>query len=352
MTTHDDGADQPLEDSLTHEQEPTPPGILPVAELHLHIEGTLEPELIFALAERNGIPLPYANLDELRARYEFTDLQSFLDLYYANMAVLLTEQDFADMTRAYLARAAQAGVRHAEIMMDPQAHLARGIPLETCVNGVASVLATSEEEFGISTLLIAAFLRDLSEESALAVLEHLLAMEAPIAGIGLDSAEVGNPPAKFQRLFAMARDAGLHLIAHAGEEGPPEYIVEALDLLGVERIDHGIRCMEDPALVERLVAEWVPLTVCPLSNVRLRAVDSLAKHPLPEMLAVGLNVSVNSDDPAYFGGYVDDNFTELQEVLGLSEFDRVRLASNSIRSSFASEERKAELLAELGTSGV
>lgn len=352
MTTHDDGAEQPLEDSLTHEPEPTPPGMLPVAELHLHIEGTLEPELIFALAERNGIQLPYANLDELRARYEFTDLQSFLDLYYANMSVLQTEQDFADMTRAYLARAAQAGVRHAEIMMDPQAHLARGIPLETCVNGVASVLATSEEEFGVSTLLIAAFLRDLSEESALAVLEHLLAMEAPISAIGLDSAEVGNPPSKFQRLFAMARDAGLHLIAHAGEEGPPEYIVEALDLLGVERIDHGIRCMEDPALVERLVAQWVPLTVCPLSNVRLRAVDSLATHPLPEMLAVGLNVSVNSDDPAYFGGYVDRNFTELQEVLGLSEFDRVRLASNSIRSSFASEERKAELLAELGTSGV
>jgi adenine deaminase len=327
-----------------------PSKLLPVAELHLHIEGTLEPELIFALAERNGIQLPYADLDELRARYEFTDLQSFLDLYYANMAVLQTAQDFADMTRAYLARAATAGVRHAEIMMDPQAHVSRGVPLETCVNGVASVLATSEEEFGVSTLLIAAFLRDLSEESALEVLEQLLAMKAPIAGIGLDSAEVGNPPAKFERLFARAKEAGLHRIAHAGEEGPPSYIIDALELLDVERIDHGIRCMEDPELVERLVADRVPLTVCPLSNVRLRTVDTLADHPLPAMLAAGLNVSVNSDDPAYFGGYVDDNFGQLETVLELSEFDRVRLASNSIRSSFAADERKAELLAELGYS--
>ena len=286
--------------------------LLPVAELHLHIEGTLEPELIFALAERNGIQLPYADLDELRSRYEFTDLQSFLDLYYANMAVLQTEQDFADMTRAYLARAALAGVRHAEIMLDPQAHLSRGVALETCVNGVASVLAGSLEEFGISTLLIAAFLRDLSEESALEVLEQLLAMNAPIAGIGLDSAEVGNPPAKFERLFARAKEAGLHRIAHAGEEGPPSYIIDALEILDVERIDHGIRCMEDPELVERLVDELMPLTVCPLSNVRLRAVDTLADHPLPAMLAAGLNVSVNSDDPAYFGGYVDDNFAQLE----------------------------------------
>lgn len=324
---------------------------LPVAELHLHIEGTLEPELIFALAERNGIKLPYADLHELRSRYEFTDLQSFLDLYYANMAVLQTEQDFADMTRAYLERAARAGVRHAEIMLDPQAHLSRGVSLATCVNGVASVLAVSEQEFGISTLLIAAFLRDLTEESALDVLEQLLAMDAPIAGIGLDSAEVGNPPAKFERLFARAKDAGLRRIAHAGEEGPPSYITDALDLLDAERIDHGIRCMEDPELVERLVQGLVPLTVCPLSNVRLRAVDTLAGHPLPAMLAAGLNVSVNSDDPAYFGGYVDDNFAQLKSVLGLSEFDFVRMAANSIRSSFASEERKAELLAELSASG-
>ncbi|MEO5992897.1 MAG: adenosine deaminase [Arthrobacter sp.] len=326
-------------------------GPLPVAELHLHIEGTLEPELIFALAERNGIQLPYADLDELRSRYEFTDLQSFLDLYYANMAVLQTEQDFADMTRAYLTRAALAGVRHAEIMLDPQAHLARGVALATCVSGVVSVLATSREEFGISTLLIAAFLRDLAEDSALEVLEELLAMEAPIVGIGLDSAEVGNPPAKFQRLFARAKDAGLRRIAHAGEEGPPSYITDALDLLDAERIDHGIRCMEDPELVERLVQELTPLTVCPLSNVRLRAVDTLKQHPLPAMLAAGLNVSVNSDDPAYFGGHVDDNFAQLKSVIGLSESDCVRMAANSIRSSFASEERKMELLAELAASG-
>ncbi len=321
--------------------------MLPVAELHLHIEGTLQPELIFELAERNGISLPYSGIDELRALYEFTDLQSFLDLYYANMAVLQTEQDFADMTRDYLARAAAAGVRHAEIMMDPQAHLSRGISLETCVNGVASALATSVNDFGVSTFLIAAFLRDLSEESALEVLDGLLAMNAPIGAIGLDSAEVGNPPSKFERLFAKAREAGLRLTAHAGEEGPASYILEALDVLGVERIDHGIRCMEDPDLVERLVEERIPLTVCPLSNVRLRAVDTLADHPLPAMLAAGLNVSVNSDDPAYFGGYVDDNFAQLEAVFGLSDFDRSRLAANSIHSSFASEERKAELLDEL-----
>ena len=320
---------------------------LPVAELHLHIEGTLQPELIFALAARNGIELPYSGLDELREKYEFTDLQSFLDLYYANMAVLRTEQDFADMTRAYLERAAAAGVRHAEIMMDPQAHLSRGIPLEACINGVASVLATSEEEYGISTLLIAAFLRDLPEDSALEVLDRLLAMDAPIGAIGLDSAEVGNPPSKFERLYAKAREAGLRLTAHAGEEGPASYIIEALDLLGVERIDHGIRCMDDPDLVERLVDARIPLTVCPLSNVRLRAVDTLADHPLPAMLAAGLNVSVNSDDPAYFGGYVDDNFAQLASVFDLSDFDKARLAANSIHSSFAPEERKAELLAEL-----
>jgi adenosine deaminase len=359
MEAHDGGTDAGTPDDTTGDTTAAPesefPGgvdsVLPVAELHLHIEGTLEPELIFALAERNGIRLPYTGLDELRARYEFTDLQSFLDLYYANMAVLQTEQDFADMTRAYLARAHRAGVRHAEIMFDPQAHLSRGVSLDTCVNGIASVLATSFEELGMTTLLIAAFLRDLPEESALDVLERLLAMGAPIAGIGLDSAEVGNPPAKFERLFARAKEAGLRRTAHAGEEGPPSYIIEALDILEVERIDHGIRCMEDPELVERLVDELMPLTVCPLSNVRLRAVASLADHPLPAMLAAGLNVSVNSDDPAYFGGYVDDNFEQLKSGIGLSEFDCVRLAANSIRSSFASEERKTELLAQLAASG-
>ncbi|MGC7153032.1 adenosine deaminase [Paenarthrobacter ureafaciens] len=319
----------------------------PVAELHLHIEGTLQPELIFSLAERNGIDLPYQDIDELREKYEFRDLQSFLDLYYANMAVLQTEQDFTDMTCDYLKRAAAGGVRHAEIMMDPQAHVSRGVALETCVNGVAKALATSNEDFGVSTLLIAAFLRDMPEDSALDVLERLLDMNAPIAGIGLDSAEVGNPPSKFERLYQRAGEAGLRRIAHAGEEGPASYITEALDLLHVERIDHGIRCMEDTEVVQRLVAEQVPLTVCPLSNVRLRAVDKLEDHPLPEMLAIGLNVSVNSDDPAYFGGYVDDNYQQLVKVHGFSVPEQATLAANSIRSSFASDERKAELLEEV-----
>ncbi|NKX54258.1 adenosine deaminase [Arthrobacter mobilis] len=320
---------------------------LPSAELHLHIEGTLEPELIFDLAARNGVDLPYAGLQDLKDRYEFTDLQSFLDLYYSNMQVLRTEADFADMTRAYLRRAAAAGVRHAEIMMDPQAHLVRGVALETCVNGVASALADSEAEFGISTGLIAAFLRDRPAEEALEVLEALLAMDAPIIGIGLDSAEVGHPPSGFTAVYERARQAGLRRIAHAGEEGPPEYVREALDLLGVERIDHGIRCLEDDALVRRLVVEQVPLTVCPLSNVRLRAVDTLKDHPLPAMLERGLNVCVNSDDPAYFGGYVDDNFRQLEQTFGFSADQLATLAANSIRSSFIDGGRRDALLAEV-----
>lgn len=320
---------------------------LPKAELHLHIEGTLEPELILELAARNNITLPHPTLAELRAQYEFTDLQSFLDLYYANMAVLITEADFADMTRAYLRRAQAAGVRHAEIMFDPQAHLGRGIPLTTAVGGIESALAGSEAEFGITTGLIAAFLRDETEESALAVLDELLAAEAPIIGIGLDSAEVGNPPSKFIRLFRRAREAGLRLVAHAGEEGDASYVSDALDLLGAERIDHGIRAIEDAALVKRLAADQVPLTVCPLSNVRLRAVDTLAAHPLPQMLSSGLNVCVNSDDPAYFGGYVEQNFASLVAEFGFGTDILERLAGNSIRSSFAADARKAELLAEL-----
>lgn len=319
----------------------------PTAELHLHIEGTLEPGLVFQLAARNGIDLPYATPAELLERYTFADLQSFLDLYYANMAVLQTEEDFADMTRAYLVRAAAAGVRHAEIMVDPQAHLARGIPLATCIDGIASVLRTSESDFGVSTSLIAAFLRDRPQDEALQVLDDLLAMNAPIIGIGLDSAEVGNPPSGFVTLFERARAAGLRCIAHACEEGPPSYAWEALDLLHVDRIDHGIRCMEDDALVARLVREQIPLTVCPLSNVRLRTVDTLAEHPLPRMLAAGLNVSVSSDDPAYFGGYVDDNFRGLVDELGLTSDDVALLAANSVRSSFISVERCDVLLAEV-----
>lgn len=320
---------------------------LPQVELHLHIEGTLEPELIFELAARNNVELPYATLEELRAQYEFQDLQSFLDLYYRNMAVLRTEQDFADLTRAYLARAASAGVRHAEIMVDPQAHTSRGVPLRVCIDGISSALANSEEEFGITTELIAAFLRDQPAEDALTVLEELLVLKAPIIGIGLDSAESGNPPRNFVALYERARQAGLKCIAHAGEEGPPDYIRQALDLLRVDRIDHGIRCMEDEDLVQRLVDEQVPLTVCPLSNVRLRAVDTLAEHPLPRMLERGLNVSVHSDDPAYFGGYLDENVSSVREVFGLDSGQLAVLASNAVRSAFLGDARRRILLADI-----
>ncbi|GAB7069245.1 adenosine deaminase [Mycobacterium hodleri] len=320
---------------------------MPFAELHLHLEGTLEPETILRLAERNRIDLPYADVDELSAQYDFADLQSFLNLYYANMATLQTAADFAEMTDAYLARAARAGVRHAEVFLDPQAHLSRGIALEEVMDGVSTALASSLATHGVSSGLIIAMLRDHSAESAMDVLEAVVALGSPIVGIGLDSAEVGHPPSKFVEVFAKARAEGLHLVAHAGEEGPPSYIWEALDLLGVERVDHGIRCLEDDALVERLVTERTPLTVCPLSNVRLRVVDDIADHPLSAMLRRGLNVSVNSDDPAYFGGYLDDNVRAVRDALGLDEAALTTLARNSVTASFADDARKAELLAEI-----
>jgi adenosine deaminase len=316
----------------------------PLAELHMHIEGSLEPELIFALAERNKVELPYRDLDDLRGRYEFSDLQSFLDLYFANMAVLRTEQDFADLARAYFARAAAGGVRHAEIFFNPQAHTARGVPLRAVLDGLADAVRASEAEFGVSSDLIAAVLRDRPVPEAEAMLDEVLQLDVPVLGLGLDSAEVGYPPSLFVDVFARARANGLHTVAHAGEEGPPDYIWQALDLLEVERIDHGVRCLEDEALIARLVDEQIPLTVCPLSNVRLKVVDTLAEHPLRRMLEVGLLVTVNSDDPAYFGGYVDDNFARLQAELGLTEQERETLARNSIRASFASPERKAALL--------
>jgi len=322
---------------------------MPFAELHLHLEGTLEPETILRLAERNRIDLPYADVDELSAQYDFADLQSFLNLYYANMATLQTATDFAEMTDAYLARAARAGVRHAEVFLDPQAHLSRGIALEEVMDGVSTALESSLATHGVSSGLIIAMLRDHSAESAMDVLDAVVALGKPILGIGLDSAEVGHPPSKFVDVFARARAEGLHLVAHAGEEGPPAYIWEALDLLGVERVDHGIRCLEDDALVQRLVTEQMPLTVCPLSNVRLRVVDDIADHPLPAMLRRGLNVSVNSDDPAYFGGYLDDNVTAVRDALGLDEAALTTLARNSVTASFADDTRKAELLAEIAS---
>ncbi|MFJ9949565.1 adenosine deaminase [Kitasatospora sp. NPDC091207] len=320
---------------------------LPKAELHLHIEGTLEPELAFALARRNGVTLPYADTGELRRAYSFSDLQSFLDLYYALMAVLRTEQDFADLADAYLARAAAQGVRHAEIFFDPQAHTARGVPLDVVVEGLGRALDRSEERHGISTRLIMCFLRDESAESALETFEAARPHFGRITGIGLDSAEVGHPPAKFREVYRRAAEAGLHRVAHAGEEGPASYITEALDVLGVERIDHGLRCLEDPALVDRLVRERIPLTLCPLSNVRLRCVDTLADHPLRAMLAAGLLVTVNSDDPAYFGGYVDDNFRAVEQALALAPETLRLLAANSFHASFLAEDRRAALLAEV-----
>ncbi|MDQ1588830.1 MAG: adenine deaminase [Microbacteriaceae bacterium] len=319
---------------------------LPKVELHIHLEGTLEPELIFELAARNGIQLPY-DLDELRRRYEFTDLQSFLDLYYANLSVVLTEQDFADLTRAYLRRAREAGVRHVELFLDPQAHTSRGVPLATCINGVSEVLKNSESEFGISSSLIATFLRDRPAAEALAVLTELIAMDAPLVGVGLDSAEVGHPPADFVEVFDVARANGLQCVAHAGEEGPPEYVWQALELLRVARVDHGIRSLEDSTLVDYLVANRIPLTVCPLSNVRLRVVDTIADHPLPEMLDRGLCVTINSDDPAYFGGYVDDNFAAVRDAFDLSADQLATLARNAVSASFLPADRRAPLLAEI-----
>ncbi|WP_369389091.1 adenosine deaminase [Streptomyces sp. CG1] len=322
---------------------------LPKAELHLHVEGTLEPELAFELAARNGVTLPYADTEELRKAYDFEDLQSFLNLYYELMAVLRTEQDFAELADAYLARAAVQGVRHAEIFFDPQAHIARGVSMGTVVEGLWRALGSSEANHGISTKLILCFLRDESADSALETLRAATPYLDRITGVGLDSAEVGHPPVKFREVYEAAAALGLRRVAHAGEEGPPDYITEALDVLGVERVDHGLRCMEDPALVGRLVRDRIPLTLCPLSNVRLRTVGTLADHPLPAMLDAGLMCTVNSDDPAYFGGYAGDNFTAVHRTLGLSE-DRLReLARNSFLASFLEddEERRARYIAEV-----
>ncbi|MFG3494057.1 adenosine deaminase [Streptomyces sp. NPDC047928] len=325
------------------------PEDLPKAELHLHIEGTLEPELAFALAERNGVELPYADTEELRKAYLFSDLQSFLDLYYALMGVLRSADDFTELADAYLARAAAQGVRHAEIFFDPQAHTARGVPIGTVIEGLARALDSGEARHGVSTKLIMCFLRDESAESAMETLRAAEPYLHRICGIGLDSAEVGHPPSKFREVYEAAGALGLRKVAHAGEEGPPAYIREALDVLGVERIDHGLRAMEDPELVERLARERVPLTLCPLSNVRLRAVDVLEQHPLREMMAAGLLVTVNSDDPAYFGGYVGETFHAVREALALDEEALRELARNSFLASFLDddEERRARYLAEV-----
>ena len=320
---------------------------LPKAELHLHIEGTLEPELAFELAERNGVDLPYATVEELSAQYDFDDLQSFLNLYYATMAVLRTREDFAELTRRYLHRAHAQGVRHAELFFDPQAHTSRGVAFDDVVDGLGDALDEAQRDLGMSGGLILCFLRDQPVESAEEALTAGLARTDRIIGVGLDSAEVGYPPSLFEGVYARARGAGLHVVAHAGEEGPPSYVWEALDLLHAERIDHGIRSIEDPALVARLAEEHIPLTVCPLSNVRLQATPDLRDHPLLRLDAAGVRITVNSDDPAYFGGYAGQNFTAVRDALGLTADQARRFARTSIESSFATAARKDELLAEL-----
>jgi adenosine deaminase len=320
---------------------------LPKAELHLHLEGTLEPELMFEMAARNGVAVPYSSAEEVRAAYEFTDLQSFLDIYYAACAVLRTERDFHDLTAAYLRRAAADGVRHVEPFFDPQSHTARGVPFSTVVRGIVAALREGERDLGITWRLIMCFLRDLPAESAAATLAEAIPFREIIAGVGLDSGEVGNPPEKFASVFRDAREAGFLAVAHAGEEGPPAYIRDSIEFLGARRIDHGVRCLEDPELVSLLVQERVPLTVCPLSNVRLRVVDTMSDHPLLRMLEAGLAVTVNSDDPAYFGGYIGENYREVTEALGLTRGDLYRLAANAIEGSWASRERKDALVCEL-----
>ena len=317
---------------------------LPKAELHLHIEGTLEPELMFELAARHGTKLPYSDVEAARRAYVFDDLQSFLDLYYAGCSVLLEAEDFYDLTRAYLERAAADGVRHTEIFFDPQTHTDRGVPLAAVMDGITSGLTDGAAALGVSTGLIMCFLRHLSAEAAMTTLDASLAFRDSIVGVGLDSSEAGHPPSKFAAVFDRARAEGFRTVAHAGEEGPPEYIAEALDLLRVARIDHGVRILEDPALVARVVDEQIPLTVCPLSNVKLRVVPTLAEHPLKRMLEAGLAVTINSDDPAYFGGYIGENYSATATALGLSDQQVLTLARNSVRASFLDAGEQHRLL--------
>ena len=318
---------------------------LPKAELHLHIEGTLEPEMMFALAERNHIGVPYFTVEEVRAAYEFDDLQSFLDIYYAGAAVLVEQRDFTDLMAAYLERAIADGVRRAEVFFDPQTHTERGIDIGTVIEGLAAAQDGYADR--ISTSLILCFLRHLSGEEATATLQAALPYRDLFDGVGLDSSEVGNPPEEFAEAYALAREHGLRRVAHAGEEGPPAYVRGALDVLGVERIDHGVRSEEDEDLLARIVAEKVPLTMCPLSNQKLQVFPDLADHNLKRLLDRGVRVSVNSDDPAYFGGYILDNYVAIVTALGLGRDDVVRIARNSIESTFLDYSQKAALLAEI-----
>ncbi len=320
---------------------------LPKAELHVHIEGTFEPELVFEIAGRNGVQLPYRSAQELREAYRFADLQAFLDVYYQGMAALQKRRDFCELTVAYLERAHADGVAHAEVFFDPQAHTARGVGFDVVLDGISEGLEEGERRFGITSRLILCFLRHLDEEDAFRTLEAALPHRDRIFGVGLDSSERGHPPAKFERVFRKARDAGFVPFAHAGEEGPADYVREALDLLAVARIDHGNRALEDPELVRRLATERIPLTVCPLSNLRLGGVERLEDHPLRQMLDAGLLATVNSDDPAYFGGYLVDNYRAVREALGLTRAQIVELARNSIIASFAPPTAKARWIAQI-----
>ena len=320
---------------------------MPKAELHLHIEGSFEPELMFAIAARNGVALEYGSVEALREAYAFTRLQDFLDIYYQGMSVLLRERDFHDLTWAYLERVAAQNVIHAEIFFDPQGHTARGVAFETALDGIWRALEDGERKLGVTSRLIMCFLRHLDEADALETLDAAMAHRDRIAGVGLDSSELGHPPSKFAEVFRRARETGFRLVAHAGEEGPADYVREALDILHIERIDHGNRALDDDALVARIAAEGIALTVCPLSNLRLRVVEDLRRHPLREMLARGLKATVNSDDPAYFGGYMNENLVAVQEALDLDRTEIVTLARNAFEAAFVDEARKAEMIARL-----
>jgi adenosine deaminase len=320
---------------------------LPKAELHLHIEGSLEPEMMFALSRRNRLDIPFRSVEEVRAAYEFSNLQDFLDIYYQGMNVLRTEEDFFDLTMAYLNRARADNVRHAEIFFDPQGHTSRGVPFGVAISGILTALQMSAAQFGMTTNLIMCFLRHLSEDDAFATLKDADAWLDRIAGVGLDSSEVGHPPEKFARVFAAARERGLKLCAHAGEEGPPEYVRDALDLLKIDRLDHGNKSLEDDALVERLRASAMTLTVCPLSNLKLRVVKDMGAHPLKRMLDLGLRATVNSDDPAYFGGYIMKNFAAAIEALELDAENIRTLTKNSFAGSFLDDGRKRAHLAAI-----
>jgi adenosine deaminase len=320
---------------------------LPKCELHIHIEGSLEPEMMFALARRNGIRLAYPSIESLREAYRFRDLQDFLNLYYQGMSVLVTEQDFYDLARAYLERAHADNVRHVEMFFDPQGHTSRGIPFATVVAGLSRAIADAKRELGVAASLIMCFLRHLDEADAERTLDSALAFKDRIVGVGLDSSERGNPPSKFRHVFRRAGDAGFFLTAHAGEEGPPSYVWEALDVLGVARIDHGNRSLEDAALVDRIARERLPLTMCPLSNLRLRVVDDLAHHPLRRMMDKGVLATVNSDDPAYFGGYVNQNYLAVSAALRLGRDEIAAIVRNGITASLMPAAEKDKALAEV-----